>query len=115
MKKDIIETKIICDLCLPDAVEAYYKCRQCGEDMCYDCMKGNGVEYKEGVHFSGGFDGEYCVKCDRGLRGKDNKIYNAYRKIADLRAEESAWHKEFDARRYKAEEELKALLRGETA
>jgi hypothetical protein len=117
------ETKV-CDVCGSDnnsvlevieckrcVVAVWTHCLLCGRDYCFDCAKDHVVDYKHGVHFSGGGDGTYCLSCDASLaRSGTSKLHTAYLKIKQLRAEEAGWYRDFKERTDIAEKRVKDLF-----
>jgi len=107
MKKTIKKEVEICDFC--KKLESWYKCQECGKAFCYDCFKSDGIQYPQGVYFSGK-DGHYCKPCDEKLQAKPTPVWTAYRTIVWLRVESESFQKQFDEKRKRAEEQLNKLI-----
>lgn len=109
MKKQILETKTLCDVCGKETYGGH--CLLCGVDHCYGCSKKLGKTYHHAVSFNGSYDGYYCITCDSELRTtRSNPLHNAYIQIENLREEQRIYRKDFEKRSKKAESYLKRLL-----
>ncbi len=110
MKKIVSKQTHFCDMCGKED-DYPHVCMNCGKEMCYDCRKKHGVEYTQGVHFSGSGDGYYCKECDLKLttNGKD-KLHAAYRAITSLRLENKAYWNNFEKRSKEAESTLQSCI-----
>lgn len=109
MKKTVEKETTFCDVC---GKEYPYcdVCLSCGKEVCHECAKTEGVEYKHSVWASGSGDGFYCNECDSKLKKTGDKLHAAYRKIVSLRNEQEGFYKDFKARGDKAEADLKKLI-----
>ena len=108
MKKQVTVEQSFCDVCGKEA-SGYKKCDCCGKEFCHDCRKVEAKEYAHSVHCSGS-GGLYCLECDNKLRGGDDKLHTAYRKIEALRNEAKGWSDDFRKRCDRAESEVKELI-----
>lgn len=108
MKKNVSKEVSFCDRC---GKEAYVEvCLCCGVEHCWECRKGQGVEYTHAIGFSGSGDGYYCKTCDNKLSASNSDpLHNAYSAIADLRSESKLWYLDFKTRSDHAEQVLKQL------
>lgn len=110
MKKTVTSEVTCCDVCEEHALESD-ACLRCGKVLCWEHQKTLAREYSHGVHFHGSGDGVYCNECDviLGEAGTD-ELHKAYRAIANLRDEATAWSTDFRARTVDAERHLQQLL-----
>ena len=108
MKKMIEKEVTLCDSC---EKEAYLKvCIRCGVEHCYECKKFKGIEYTNGVRFSGTGDGYYCNECDGILFTKEhNDLHFAYVIIRNLKTESQLYYADFSKRSTAAEDILSNL------
>lgn len=105
--KTVLKEIKVCDLCSSER-DTFYKCTGCGKDICYACKEAVVVEYPHAVYFSGSMDGLYCPQCDDRLTL--DPLHIAYRKIAKLRREATAFNEDLRQRADAAESALKAIL-----
>ena len=110
MKKRIDKEVTFCDGCKK---ETYITaCLTCGVEYCWECRRVLGVEYKHSCYASGSGDGYYCNGCHYVLlKQAGNKLFNAYRLIANLRRENELFYDDWKKRSDKAESDLKHLQR----
>lgn len=106
MKKEVIVLQSMCDFC---GKQSYQKCLGCGKDVCWECQKTEGIDFKHAVHFSGSGDGFYCQSCLSDPKVIETPLLKAYKKIWSLRKESEIWWKEFDERTKAAEIKLQLL------
>ena len=112
MKSEVTRTTTTCDFC--NSTESTYEaCANCGLDICYDCKKTKGVEYKHAIYFSGSGDGFYCDRCHSELTAEPNPLFIAYKKIQLLRLEMNSFSADFKVRQEEAEANLKRLKGGD--
>lgn len=107
MRKKVTEEQNCCDFC--GKADCYEKCLGCGKDVCHDCQKKQGIEYRHGVYFSGSGDGFYCFPCDSVARQTKDPMHAAYLLIQRLRDELNGWSKDFRERQQAAEKALEKL------
>lgn len=107
MKKQEMAEIQYCDVC-GKKVGYVHACLGCGKEVCFDCRKSHMVEYPPGVYFSGA-DGYFCNECNSNPPGKVKIIHAAFKNIASLRVEETAWRVNFQKRCDAAEAYLKEL------
>lgn len=119
-------TMLLCDGCDKETASCS-NCLSCNKVFCFDCAfytadrveenirQGRTdnhdihcVKYEHAVHFSGSYDGLYCLECDSKLTvsGTD-KLHNMYRQIKALRLEEKTFYDGFKVRYEAVEKALK--------
>lgn len=106
MKKTIKREEVFCDYC---AKGSYEKCLGCKKDICWDCQKTKGIDFKHSVHFSGSGDGFYCNECLGNKEVTSTPLFKAYKEINNLRNEQKNWYDDFRKRADTAENHLKLL------
>ncbi len=105
--KQMVEKQVtFCDGCKEEVYA--YPCLVCGTEYCHECKKTHMTEFHHAVFFSGSEDGQYCNTCLSKPIPKEHQAKLAvYRKITALRAEHTAWSKDFRDRTKTAEAALK--------
>ncbi len=97
---------ISCDYCGEGG--CYYKCMNCGADMCYTCLDKYATRLEHGVFCSGSGDGHYCHKCANDSEVQKTPLFQSYQKIKKLRDELSGFQSRFAIERKEAEAECEA-------
>ncbi len=105
MKNKTVVEQTICDIC--GKGQCYDECFGCHIDICWDCRKTKGIEFKHAVHFVGSGDGFCCNECLGKEAVTKTPLFKAYKEITNLRGEYDLWWKNFDARTKEAERILK--------
>jgi hypothetical protein len=108
-QKKVTKTVMVCDQCGKE--DAYYKCRVCGGDFCYECHKSYCIEYQKQVYFNSSDDGLYCPACDAKAAKRGDLVRKAFLAVKQLRDERAALNAEFEKRREAAEKHLEKLLK----
>ena len=73
MKKIVSHEINICDFC--NTQTAYYECRGCKKDICFDCQEKEGIRYTH--------DAFFCHPCDAMATDKIHKAYLAIHRLKE--------------------------------
>lgn len=101
-----VEVKV-CDFCGTD--HAYYHCRGCGKDACFDCKKYRLHVYQKSVHSESSADLIFCTPCHEKDHSGD-ELFKAFVAVQKLRYEYDGFWKDFKERMDRAEAKVNKLL-----
>lgn len=108
MEKLVQKSVTFCDECEKESYT--HNCLICGKGYCFECRTQHIIEFHHAVFFTGSKDGYYCNTCLNTSIPKEHRAkLAAYRTIAALRVEYSAWCEAFNIRATAAEAALKRI------
>ncbi len=110
VKKRVERELTFCDQC--DAGSAYYKCRGCDRDYCYDCAHTMMTVYPLEVNGGDSMQAlRYCPDCEAKLPELPaDPLLQACLKVKQLHREQKGFWEDFKVRKDAAEAEVRKEL-----